>query len=196
MARKDQQGPTRLGPRGRLGPTVTWELARLRSTPVEDPVMALRLLPRGPLLVLDSYRREGRARGWISVGAHPERHIVVDAPMVSAMHAFLIRDRKTRRLLVLDADSRNGVMVNGVLVCEGKAELQSGDVLSLGPTLLLACGRRGERQKPVLMGATLHAVLEHGQTVHGSQRNAARVLDITQSTYSSWLVTQKFRSDD
>lgn len=174
---------------------MTWELARPCSQPSEDPVQMLRRLPDGPLFLLDDHRWEGQPQRWISLGAHTDQNIVIDEDTVSALHCLLCRDRKTGRLFVLDADSKNGVWINGVALRDGKVELQSGDLLQLGAVLLLACGRQGLDEQPLLMGTSLHAILEHAERIHGSQRKAASALKVKQPTYSSWLATRKFHGD-
>lgn len=76
--------------------------------------------PPGPVHELD------RAR--ISVGRTADNDLRIIDPAVSRLHAVL--KRSGRKLTVVDANSRNGVFVNGVQV--RFAELADGDQLSFG----------------------------------------------------------------
>ena len=117
---------------GRVGPTVTWEMARTNLAPTDDPVQAIKLIGDGPIFYLDQYRWEDRPRRWITLGASAEQDIVIADPTVSRQHCVFRRNRKTGRLYVEDVGSKNGVRVNDALVLDGKVELASGNLLSLG----------------------------------------------------------------
>ena len=185
-------GKQRGGLAGRHGQTVTWELARPCSTPTDDPVRTLRLIPEDRIYRLDDYRWEGRPRRWVSIGKDPDSAIHIQDDTVSDEHCSLFRDRKTGRLYVEDCRSKNGVRVNDVLVFDGRVELASGSLLSLGATILMACGRAGDAQRPVVSGVTLHEILERAIAVYGTQNCAADSLKIKRATFSRWLTTQRF----
>lgn len=70
--------------------------------------------------------------GPILIGKSRERDLRLADPMVSRLHCKLIRLRKGWR--IEDANSTNGVMVNGTKV--GVHDLRDGDTIELGDTLL------------------------------------------------------------
>ena len=181
---RDEAGPAR------SGTTVTWDYARSRRK-VSDPVQTLKLLPDGPVFRLDVHRRWGWPKRYLSVGADSRCNIVIDEPTISALHGFFVRKRRASRLFVEDARSKNGVWVNNVRVY-GKVEVASGSLVSLGAALLLACGKNGEKQRPIVSGSTLHEILERAIAIYGSQRKAAEALRIKQATYSRWLAQHRF----
>ena len=173
------------------GPTVTWHL-QCDSTPSPDPVQYVRqVLPDGPLFELAAYRWEQRPRRWVSIGRTDELDIVLDNETVSETHCFLVRDRKTGRLQVSDADSKNGVYINGTRVTD--AEIKPGDLLSLGAVVLLVCGGAGIEQRPTLSGHCLHDILQQAIQLYGSNASAAKALKIAESTLASWIEKEKFK---
>ncbi|WP_428264922.1 FHA domain-containing protein [Haliangium sp.] len=187
----------RLGRRSSPGKgTVTWKLRHDISQATDTPVHALRWLPGGPTFLLDDYVFEGRPRKWLTVGSDEDRDIVVqprgedEEGTVSSLHCLLCRDRKTQRLYVLDADSKNGTFVNGTMIMDGMLELTCGSLLRVGPEVLMARGD-GDH-KAAVSGATLAEFLRNAETVHGSKRAAAEALNVPWSTYQRWLQSEKF----
>ena len=186
-----------LGKRGRAkdartSATVTWNVQGSSTQPSPDPVLAVRqVLPEGLMFWLDAHRWEGRPRRWLSVGSAKDRDIALDDRTVSDLHCFLCRDRKTARLHITDADSKNGILLNGTRVRD--AEVEAGTLVSLGGIILLACGRAGAEQRPTLTGQSLHDVLVLATQVYGSERQAAAALAVEQSTFHRWLAQEKFK---
>ena len=164
----------------------------------EDPVIALKRARTGEMFYLDEYRYEDHPKRWISIGSDEGRDLVIqdDEEQVSALHCYLLRDRKTKRVLVEDAGSKNGTRVGGVRVVEGYAELRSGMPLSLGTLDLIACGRRADQEIPVVSGQGLQKCLEKAIPLTSSKREAARVLYVPHGTYERWLDEEKFRPPD
>lgn len=68
-----------------------------------------------------------------TVGRSSRNDLVVNDSLVSRVHATIERDEG--RYLVVDRDSRNGILVNGERV-ESRGEIRSGDVLTIGPVEL------------------------------------------------------------
>ena len=158
-----------------------------------DPILWLRRLPDGPMFCLDDYQYEGKPRPWISVGFGEFRDIEIPDKTVSKLHCLLYRDPATRRLFVEDAQSLNGTIVNGAVPLEdGVVELVAGSCLSVGGVTLLACGRAGEEQEPIVMGAGLHACFRYVIALYGSLRKAAGVLGVPHSTFQRWWKRKKF----
>lgn len=185
------KGPAPVDP-GRSGQTVTFHRVPPCTTPTVAPVLSLAVMPSGPRFLLDSYSWLGKPRQWLSVGSHPQRDLVLDECTVSATHCFLFRERTTGRLYVSDAQSKNGVFVNGVRLFQGMVELTCGSLLSLGSALLLARGARGADERPIVSGRTLHEICEQALTILGSQSKAARALHVKRTTLRDWLASHKF----
>ncbi|MEM9693359.1 MAG: sigma 54-interacting transcriptional regulator [Myxococcota bacterium] len=73
----------------------------------------------------------GRGRPRQAIEREGTLHLRVDDPWMSGRHALL--SRQGDRWQIVDADSKNGVLINGQLVPQ--ATLQDGDIVELGRTL-------------------------------------------------------------
>ena len=81
-----------------------------------------------PLFLRWGTQRLRLEEGVVSIGAHPENHVVLDDPFVSRFHCRLhLRDG---RLFLRDLGSRNGTRLDGTPVTE--AELSVGATLQVG----------------------------------------------------------------
>ncbi len=69
----------------------------------------------------------------ISIGRHPDRHVVILDPRASRLHAEI--RRADDGFILLDAGSANGSLVNGEASTE--TQLRDGDVLTIGDTELV-----------------------------------------------------------
>jgi hypothetical protein len=81
-----------------------------------------------------------RLNGRVLIGRRSGNHIIVDDPAVSRIHAWI--DTTDQRFRVTDAGSRTGTFVNGKRVT-GKADLQDGDRIQVGPARLTFRARTG-----------------------------------------------------
>lgn len=91
-------------------------------------------------LQLDTDRvtlRRGTRREWrrSRVGETWTLDVQLPDAWMSSEHARLVRDRTAARWVLEDDSSKNGTLVNGERV--GRAELEDGDVIELGNTLLV-----------------------------------------------------------
>lgn len=77
-------------------------------------------------LVTNKYTLQNGDTVWI--GRHPQNHIVIEDPSVSRLHAIISQEKDM--LMVKDAGSTNGTMVNGVSL--QSTQLNEGDILSIG----------------------------------------------------------------
>jgi two-component system response regulator GlrR len=80
-----------------------------------------------------------------SIGSHASNEIAIDDPTVSRFHCEIQTDGSRAR--VRDLDSRNGTVLDGVMVRE--AYLRSGSVLQLGRVNL--CFRPADQTTPLLV---------------------------------------------
>jgi len=69
----------------------------------------------------------------ISIGRHPDRHVVILDPRASRLHAEI--RRQDDGFVLVDAGSANGSLVNGEVVTE--AHLDDADVVTIGDTELV-----------------------------------------------------------
>jgi hypothetical protein len=72
-------------------------------------------------------------KGRVLIGRRTGNHVIVDDPAVSRIHAWI--DTADQRFCVTDAGSRTGTFVNGKRL-QGKADLQDGDRIQVGPARL------------------------------------------------------------
>mgnify|MGYP002750368381 CR=1 FL=1 len=82
-------------------------------------------------LVLKDYTLKEGDR--LTIGRHPDNDIVPKDAAVSKHHAII--ERIGEKLIVLDKDSRNGTLVNGIKV--QSAELNDEDIVKFGNELNL-----------------------------------------------------------
>ena len=80
-------------------------------------------------LVLKEYTLKEGDR--LTIGRHPENDIVPKDAAVSKRHAVI--ERIGEKLIVLDKESRNGTLVNGIRV--QSAELNDDDIIKFGNEL-------------------------------------------------------------
>lgn len=177
----------------RSGQTKTWHLIQddERSIP-DDPVLSLLWADRGVVFYLDDHRYEEQPRRWLAMGSDETRDLVLADERVSSLHCFLLRDHKSRRVYIEDANSKNGTLINGRRVADGFEPLHSGMWLTLGGVDLLACGRAGAKQDPFVAGVGLQACIEETIPRFGTRRKAASALNIPLATFLRWLDRKKF----
>ncbi len=65
----------------------------------------------------------------LSLGAHPDNDVVIDAPQVSGKHATITFDQ--HRFVITDLHSRNGTFVNGHRIAT-PTDIHPGDLLAFG----------------------------------------------------------------
>ena len=156
---------------------------RVRGTKPADPVLAIRVFPKGRKLFSLS------GKPLFSIGADTDTDILLEDETVSGVHCLLWVGNS--QVTVEDNCSKNRTLVNGTLV-DGQAELAPGDVLTVGQTTLLACGQAGMNQQPRACGRDLQEFLRHAQKLHGTLRRAAGALQIARETLSRWLRDNRF----
>lgn len=161
---------------------------------LSDPVTSIRILPDGEPKMLDHFRLhdtpEDEPKRRVTIGRSMYCDIVVADPCVSSLHTFLFR--KGDRVFLVDAGSKNRVLVNGVRVHRGSVELFSGSVITVGSVQLLACGRAGAEQQACIPARDVDTYLRSATELYGSQRKAARILRIARSTLARWLAWGRF----
>jgi hypothetical protein len=79
-------------------------------------------------------------KGRVLIGRRSGNHVIVDDPAVSRIHAWI--DTADQRFCVTDAGSRTGTFINGKRL-QGKADLQDGDRIQVGPAQLTFRARPG-----------------------------------------------------
>ena len=104
---------------------------------------SLRVSPKGVLIVVssnqDSYQwRSVPAYDEISIGRSPDCSITLSHISVSRTHAFIRRDQEG--WLIIDANSTNGVLVNGARV-KGSARLFEKDVITIANARMIFTSR-------------------------------------------------------
>lgn len=178
----------------RSGKTRTWRVDIDAKGSPADPVLSLLHPGTGEIFKLDDYRFEDQPKRWISIGCDEGRDIVVVDEVkdtVSSLHCYIVRDRKTKRVYVEDAESYNGTKIMEVRITEGIAEIRSGMPLRLGRIRLLACGKAGVKQPPYVMGQDLDECMHDAQPFYGSKRKTAEGLAMSKSTFNRWRDNQK-----
>ncbi len=149
-----------------------------------EPVLGLRVFPRGTRYEFDSARVEDHPKQWMVLGAADYCDLVVDHDSVSARHCLILR--RNGRVTIYDAGSKNGCMLNGRQSDE--IELHCGALLTLGEVTLLAYGKRGSDKQGVWVGAS--SLLEYFENIIelvGSERQAAMRLGVGRSSLRYWL---------
>ena len=152
---------------------------------VLDPLRFLRVLPDGPTLPLHEHLDPEYPDRPVVIGTSPRCAIILGDRQVSARHCLL--EHREGRWYVSDNRSRNGTFVNCVPLAHAQVELVAGNLLTVGATTLMACGRRGEAQAPRISGAGPMERARRAVRAHGSKRKAAGALGVARSTLGRWL---------
>jgi hypothetical protein len=113
---------------------------RDRTQPASVDQLQMRLL-RAPHVSLPLRKRYGAAKDFserISVGRAMNNDIVLRHDRVSKFHAWFSCD-DDQFFYVADAGSRNGTVLNGLLLDESPTHVRAGDVLRFGAVHALVC---------------------------------------------------------
>jgi hypothetical protein len=157
----------------------------------DNPVVGLQILASEQN---DSqrYRFEGFGRKhgrptlrFLIIGASSQCHIRIEDDRVSAVHCGLVHNFRTRRVLVHDCGSTNGLYVNGIRV--HASELDPGDTITVGATNLYAFGQDEPQAQILITASTYREFLERAVATLGSERAAADAMGIPQMTLREWL---------
>lgn len=155
----------------------------------EELVTGLRVIPNGPFFALDALIPPGRPSALIAVGADMCVDLRIDGDdAISGTHCGLWC--KHGRVWIED-NSKNGTAVNGSFI-SGRFELRPGQVVMIGRSFLLVCGRAGVHQRPEILAADLDAYLRTAVGLYGSVASAGKALGISASTLSRWLREIRF----
>ena len=106
-------------------------MAKMYPSTDSQPPSAELIVRQGPR----PGQRFSLTKSTMIIGREADSDIVVNDPQVSRRHASLTWDG--RQFIIQDLGSINGTLVNGVRLTAPRV-LQQGDVIGLGPTVLLA----------------------------------------------------------
>jgi hypothetical protein len=157
----------------------------------DNPVVGLQILGGAPE---DSrrYRFEGfgskqgkRTLRFLIIGASSQCHIQINDERVSSVHCGLVHNFRTRRVMVHDCGSTNGLFVNGIRV--HASEVDPGDTITVGNTHLYAFGKDEPQARILITASTHREFIERALATLGSERTAAEAIDVPRTTLRDWL---------
>lgn len=159
-----------------------------KSRSLTDPVTSIRVLPDGEMYIFNEFRlttEPKKAKPRLTIGRSPKCDIVIDDSSMAPAHCYLERHRG--RVFLVHVNEKNRISINGVRLHGGTAELISGNLITMGKTTLLACGRAGIDQQADILARDPGEYMQTSTTVYGSGRRAAEIFRIPQTTFAHWL---------
>ncbi len=156
---------------------------RVKQANEGDRVLALRVMPKGPVYWLDQLGKVRAPAKYISVGTSRSCEIVVkdERGMRGKVHCFLLCDGD--KVTVRHHHAKP--MINNVAVVDG-AELRQGNVLIVGKTWFVACGENLD-QKPDITAPDIADYVHQAFAYHGSYAKAGKAIKIEARTFENWV---------
>ena len=169
--------------------TSDWDDGK-EDKPPKDPVVAVRVLPKGQTHVLADFRDCYGSKKWITIGSSSLADIRLferlgKRPRVSREHCELCRTPSNRWLIRRHPNAHNSTKVNRTRV-RGFVELAPGDVIRAGTIQLVALSASGLDRIKVTADDPDDYVDRVVKT-RGSTRAAAPLFGVHFSTVARWI---------
>ena len=148
-------------------------------------IIGLHILPDGPTHRFDAFRAEGQPKRMLTIGANPNCDIALTEDKLASWSHCLVELQDDDGVRVIDCDSTNRTIVNGIALQTG--QLCLGSVLTLGETRLVAFGPAGPDERVSIVAASMYSLVRVARSMHGSYRRAAEALGVPTMTFVDWL---------